>query len=233
MDDAWQISSPNEVVADWIAHRDHIISVTRLPHILVRTICVSRLFGQAKNQNPEDMMSQTKGNAALANLATRRHLIVGGAFAFSGLAVASSSAPPGKAPAPKPENRSRTSLHQQVDLNASPQRIYAVLLDSVPFSAFSGAPAEIHGEVGGAFVMFGGRIEGRNIELVANRRIVQAWRPTHWEPGVYSIVKFELAAQGSGSRVMLDHTGFPQGEFDSLGWGWNAHYWEPLRKYFA
>jgi len=188
-------------------------------------------------------MKQDASKTALAHLAMRRQFILGSALAFSGLAIAadrdgekpaaSSSAAPNQAPAPKPENKSRTSLHQQVDLKASPQRIYGALLDSAQFSAFSGAPAQIHGEVGGAFSMFGGRIEGRNIELVANQRIVQAWRPTHWDAGVYSIVKFELVAQGPRSRVVLDHTGFPQGEFDSLSWGWNAHYWEPLRKYFA
>ena len=45
---------------------------------------------------------------------------------------------------------------------------------------------------GGAFTTFGKLIEGRNIELVPNQRIVQAWRPASWEPGLYSIVRFEL-----------------------------------------
>jgi hypothetical protein len=35
----------------------------------------------------------------------------------------------------------------------------------------------------GAFNTFGGLIEGRNVELIPNRRIVQAWRPAHWDPG--------------------------------------------------
>jgi activator of HSP90 ATPase len=130
-------------------------------------------------------------------------------------------------------NRSRTSLHQEVDLNAAPQRIYEVLLDSKQFSACTGRPAEIDPKVGGAFTMFGGVIVGRNIELVPAQRIVQAWRPTHWAPGVYSLVKFELNPKGSTTTVVLDHTGFPEGDYDSLSDGWKSHYWDPLRKFLV
>jgi activator of HSP90 ATPase len=81
--------------------------------------------------------------------------------------------------------------------------------------------------------MFGGMIVGRNIELVPGQRIVQAWRPTHWPSGIYSIVRFELKAQGSHTTLILDHTGFPEGEFASLKYGWNLKYWNPLQKFLA
>ena len=86
----------------------------------------------------------------------------------------------------------RTYLHQEVDLKATPQKIYEILLDSKQFAAFTGMPAEISRDSGGAFSMFGGMIVGRNVELVANQLIVQAWRPASWNSGVYSIVRFEL-----------------------------------------
>jgi activator of HSP90 ATPase len=126
----------------------------------------------------------------------------------------------------------RTSLRQEVDLAASPQRIYQILLDSKQFSAFTGAPAEIHSEAGGAFSLFGNAITGRNIELVPDQRIVQAWR-SNWDPGVYSVAKFELKAQGSHTHLMLDHTGFPERAFEHLNAGWKEHYWEPLKKFLA
>ena len=86
---------------------------------------------------------------------------------------------------------------------------------------------------GGWFTMFAGQIEGRNVELVKNQRIVQAWRPTHWDPVVYSIVHFEFKASGAGTKLIFDHTGFPAAEHDSLDSGWTSHYWDPLRKFFA
>jgi len=127
----------------------------------------------------------------------------------------------------------RTFLHQEVEFNASPQRIYEILLDSKQFSAFTGLPAEISREAGGIFSMFGGRIVGRNIELVPNQRIVQAWREAIWAPGVYSLVKFELQGNGSKTKVVLDHTGFGEGDFGHLNPGWKARYWDPLEIFLA
>ena len=81
--------------------------------------------------------------------------------------------------------------------------------------------------------MFKGLIVGRNVELVPSQRIVQAWRPANWEAGVYSLVKFELKAQGADTLIVLDHTGFPEGNFRHLNAGWYSHYWEPLKKFLA
>jgi activator of HSP90 ATPase len=122
------------------------------------------------------------------------------------------------------------TIHQEVDFAAPPQRLYEALLDSKQFAALSGAPAEISREVGGAFSAFGGHIVGRNVELVPNKRIVQAWRPVTWPEGVYSIVRFEFKPQGSGTRLVFDHVGFPEGNHDSLAKGWEHHYWTLLRK---
>jgi activator of HSP90 ATPase len=130
-------------------------------------------------------------------------------------------------------NQMRTSLHQEIALSAAPERIFNVLLDSKQFAAFTGMPATIDPTSGGAFNTFGGLIEGRNVELIPNRRIVQAWRPTSWDPGVYSIVHFELQAANGGTALVLDHTGFPEGDFDHLDSGWYMRYWDPLKKYLA
>ena len=127
----------------------------------------------------------------------------------------------------------RTSLHQEIALTATSSRIEAALLDAKQFAAFTGMAATIDAHEGGAFSLFSGMIVGRNVELVAGKRIVQAWRPPDWEPGVYSLVRFEFRASGSGTLVMLDHTGFPPGDFAHLSSGWQEHYWEPLKKFFA
>jgi hypothetical protein len=46
-------------------------------------------------------------------------------------------------------------------------------------------------------------------------------------------VRFELKPHNSETTIVLDHTGFPEGDFAHLEWGWNSHYWEPLRKSFS
>jgi activator of HSP90 ATPase len=136
-------------------------------------------------------------------------------------------------PPPSAPGDPRTSLHQEAELASTPSRIENALLDAKQFAAFTGLAATIEGHEGGAFSLFGGLIVGRNVELVSGQRIVQAWRPTHWDPGVYSVVKFEFKPRGRGTLVVLDHTGFPAGEYDHLASGWKAHYWDSLKKFFA
>ncbi|HXB55421.1 MAG TPA: SRPBCC family protein [Vicinamibacteria bacterium] len=168
--------------------------------------------------------------------ARSRGLVISGAILLGGLATVGLG--PGPRPKPSAEDKAveaasaSISIHQEIDLNASPQRVYEALLDAKQFNTFSGLPAEIHREAGGDFSCFGGHIVGRNVELVPNQRIVQAWRAVGWPEGAYSIAKFELKAQGSGTRVILDHRGFPEGLKDHLAQGWKEHYWDNLTKYF-
>ena len=168
---------------------------------------------------------------------TRRQLIRSVAITFAGLAAASklqvvAQQSVKEAPATA-ANWSRTFLHQEVDFKASPQRLYEILLDAKQFAACTGMPAEIDAKEGGAFSTFGGVIAGRNIELLPNQRIVQAWRPARWAPGVYSVVKFELKPHGTETSIVLDHTGFPEGDFDGLDSGWKLRYWDPMKKFLA
>ena len=184
-------------------------------------------------------MSNDKKHMGIpANAFTRRQMIAGAAIAFGSLAAGARVFGQAQKQSMKETpstaaNEKRTSIHVEAEYKAAPQRFYEALLDSKQFAAFSGFPAEIDRNAGGAFSMFGGLIVGRNVELVANQRIVQAWRPTHWDAGVYSIVKFELKAKDSGATLILDHTGFPEGEYDNLLSGWNEHYIDRLTKFLV
>jgi len=125
-------------------------------------------------------------------------------------------------------------IHQEVVFKASPKALYEAFMEAKLHSAFSGgAPAEISREAGGSWSAFGGHILGRNVELVPNRRIVQAWRSKDWPEGVYSIVRFELTPEGSGTRLVFDQAGFPEGESEHLADGWHKMYWDPLKKFLA
>jgi activator of HSP90 ATPase len=130
-------------------------------------------------------------------------------------------------------NAARTAIHYEIEFKASPQRFYQAILDEKQFAAFTGLAATINPTPGGAFSQFGGLVVGRNIELLTNQRIVQAWRPTHWDAGMYSIVRFELKPRNDELTLLFDHTGFPAGEYDHLDFGWHSHYWDPLKKFLA
>jgi activator of HSP90 ATPase len=183
-------------------------------------------------------MHEKRTSPTVEPLPTRRRMLAGIAATLGGVTagpiiLAQTPTPQMQEPPSNPANQGLTFLHQETAFKASPQRLYDLLLDSKLFAAFTGMPAEIDRKPGGAFKTFGGLIEGRNVEIIPNQRIVQAWRPSHWDPGVYSIVRFELKPQGSDTVIILDHTGFPEGKYDSLNAGWPLRYWEPLRKYLA
>jgi uncharacterized protein YndB with AHSA1/START domain len=126
------------------------------------------------------------------------------------------------------------AIHQEVTIPTTPDRVFAVLTDTRQFtSATGGAPAEIDPVEGGLFSCFGGKILGRNIEIVPDRRVVQAWRVKTWQPGIYSIARFELESDGTGTRLSFDHSSFPPAEREHLASGWYANYWEPLTNYLA
>jgi hypothetical protein len=158
------------------------------------------------------MMNDRRILEALANEPTRRQAIAGVAIALGGLVLGST-----KAWAGTEDGISHTAdaIHQEPVFTASRKRVYDALTDAKQFDKviqLSGAmqamhlpdkPAEISREAGG------------------------------WNPGVYSIARFELVEQGSGTKIIFDHTGFPQGEAEVLASGWKAHYWEPLEKLLA
>lgn len=123
------------------------------------------------------------------------------------------------------------AIHQTVTIKSSPEKIYSALTSQDEFSKVTGAPAEISQDEGGAFSCFGGQIVGRHIELIPNKRIVQAWRAGPWPEGAYSIVKFEISKSGASTTIDLEHTGYPDGAAEQLEGGWGKMYWNPLKAY--
>ena len=124
-------------------------------------------------------------------------------------------------------------LHQEINFEVNPDKLFETLISGQRFSEFTGASAKIDANEGGSFSCFDGQIVGRNIELVPGKRIVQAWRVATWDEGVYSIVMFSFEKHGSNTRLTLDHAGFPDGFREHLEGGWPKMYWEPLRSYLA
>jgi activator of HSP90 ATPase len=189
------------------------------------------------------MMSGRRNLMALVNTPTRRQLIAGFGVAFGGMALGSRVAWAG---VEEEISHTAESIHQEPVFKASRKRVYEALTDAKQFDkviqmsaavksgmAKAPNPPEISREPGGAFALFGGYIFGRQIELLPNERIVQAWRVGSWDAGLYSIAKFTLVEQGSGTKIVFDHTGFPKGDGEHLAEGWRINYWEPLAKSLA
>src|SRR5260370_28444434 len=188
-------------------------------------------------------ISEGRNPNATANSPTRRQVIAGIAATFGGLALGLTKV---RSAIAEEISRTAESIHQENVFNAGRNRVYEALTDAKQFNeitkivaakepaiSLEKSPTVISPEVGGAFSLFGGIIIGRHVELVPDTRIVQAWRVAYWTPGIYSIAKFELVEQGTGTKIVFNDTGFPRGDAEHLASGWKAHYWEPLAKFLA
>jgi activator of HSP90 ATPase len=177
------------------------------------------------------------------NNPTRRQLIAGATFALGGLGFATAET---FAQASQEISHTEDAIHQEPVFKASRKRVYEALTDAKQFQkvillsaavqsgmAKGNIPAEMTAEPGGPFKFFNGFIVGRNLELVPNERLVQAWRVAYWPAGAWSIARFVLIEQGSDTKLVFDHTGFPRGDAEHLLEGWNGNYWQPLAKFLA
>jgi activator of HSP90 ATPase len=175
---------------------------------------------------------------------SRRQVIQAGVLTATGLALRPSSA----VADPGPEIlRGEQAIHQERVFNAARHRVYAALTEESQFDRIiqlSGVmqapamakmqqPTKLSDQVGGELVLFGGYIIGRQIELVPNELIVQAWRVLSWPQGIYSIARFALSDQAGSTKLLFDHKAFPKGRAEHLASGWQEHYWQPLAQLLA
>ena len=128
-------------------------------------------------------------------------------------------------------------IHQEAVIKASPGQIYEFLTNGEIFGAATEMAAQLSDREGDSFSLFGGRIAGRQIELVPGERVVQAWRfgdahPDTWEPGVYSIVRFTLQPEGDATRFVVDHDAIPPEWEDHIQSGYPMFYERPMTSYY-
>ena len=166
------------------------------------------------------LMKEERFKAPVIQTLTRRQAMVNAALAIGAFSAISRIA---NAASPEDISRNSESLHQELVFKASRKRIYEIFTGTALFdkmihdiqakeggTASASHPTEISHDVGGSFSLFGGRIVGRHLEFVPDERIVQAWRVAYWDPGVFSIVRFDFTEQGPETKIVFAHTGFPK-----------------------
>lgn len=179
----------------------------------------------------------------LLRIPNRRQAILTAGATFAGISIAAGCS---FAAAADEISHSDESIHEELSFRASPEAVYEALTDTDKFEKMtreiqareggnnsSAPPTQISRAVGGAFTLFGGRIIGRHLELLPNQRIVQAWRVAYWEPGIFSIVRFDFLQRGSDTKLSFSHAAFPKGDAANLLNGWKLHYWQPLEKFMG
>lgn len=126
------------------------------------------------------------------------------------------------------------TIKQTVLFNATPHEVYEALMDSKKHAKITGAPANISREVGGEFNAYDGGLTGTNIELVADKKIVQKWRCVmdEWPEDHYSTASFLLKKVDKGTELTFVQTDVPKSCYEEISNGWEEYYWENMKKMF-
>ncbi len=124
------------------------------------------------------------------------------------------------------------TIKDKVVFNANAHEVYEALMDSKKHAEFTGAAANISREVGGKFNAWDGYIEGENIELIPDRKIVQKWRSEEegWPKGHFSTVTFELSEKNGKTILEFTQTNVPEKVYENIKQGWKDYYWQPMKK---
>lgn len=125
------------------------------------------------------------------------------------------------------------SIKQTVTFDATPDKIYNLIMDQKKHAAFTGTKVKMSNKVDGKFNAFDGYIHGYNIELVENKKIVQAWHFAEegWPDDHYSICTFLLEPVGNKTRLDFLQNNIPEHKVDSLKDGWKQFYWNAMKAF--
>ncbi|MBM4446670.1 MAG: hypothetical protein FJ023_04870 [Chloroflexi bacterium] len=122
------------------------------------------------------------------------------------------------------------TIRQTVTFKATPHEVYETLMDSKKHSQLTGSKAQISREVGSKFSIYEGDIEGVNLELVPDHKIIQSWRYSDWPEGHYSQATFILEEIKGVTRLTFTQTEVPEEHYQDIAQGWRDYYWIPMKE---
>ena len=120
------------------------------------------------------------------------------------------------------------------ELPVSPKAVYSAWVDSDAHLAMTQAPVSASTEIAGIFTAHDGYINGINLELDGDKRILQSWRTSEFnstDPGSSLQLVFEPIK--NGTRLTLTHSNLPDGQADDFESGWQDIYFNPMLEYFS
>jgi uncharacterized protein YndB with AHSA1/START domain len=117
-------------------------------------------------------------------------------------------------------------------LNASPGIVMLLLTESEIIVEWSGAQALVEKKIGGKVVMFDGWVEGK-LMVWSENELAYTWKPSNWPEEIPpSYVHYTLEAAEKGTRIILEHTRFPNTkEMEDHKDGWSVQFFDLIDQY--
>ena len=117
---------------------------------------------------------------------------------------------------------------------ASVHELYEIFMDEAKHAKLVNSTAKISRDIGGKFEIYDDYIDGTNIELIQDIKIVQNWRGEEdcWPKEHYSKLTITFEKEKDGAGVTLLQEGVPEECVDDFDRGWYEFYWNPMQELF-
>jgi activator of HSP90 ATPase len=124
-------------------------------------------------------------------------------------------------------------IRQSARFRTTPRELFNLYIDSRKHSLVTGARARISRKAGASWSAFNGMIGGRNLFILPDKMIVQAWRSRSWDKQDWSILVLTFHKRAGGSVLELVHIGVPGYDQKGVRAGWPKFYWGPWKQFLA
>lgn len=123
------------------------------------------------------------------------------------------------------------TIRQTVIFGTKPSELYSAILDPEKQAEYTQAETSNNMKAGGKFTAYDNYIEGTNLELEKDKKIVQKWTCTDFPKGHYTTVVLEFKKHEKGTRLVFTQNNVPDKNFKNIAQGWKNFYWKPLKAF--
>jgi len=132
------------------------------------------------------------------------------------------------------QSRSENTIVKEMHIECRPEILFAFFIEPEKMALWLGRYILLEPRIGGALrIDFNGRdvVVGNYVDVIPCERVTLTWG---WQdsdvfPPGSSTVEFRLQPQGSGTLLVLTHSGIPAAKLPTHGQGW-TYYTERLKQ---
>jgi len=144
-----------------------------------------------------------------------------------------SAAPKKESPKVIPQPKGLESFTLTEKFRCRPVDLFECFVEPNRVRAYAGGDATVSREKGGKFSLFGGSVQGENIEVDYPKKLVQKWRFNSWAEGHYSTVTITLEEKDGKTICKLTQAGVPTEDRERTERGWGANFWSRIKGVFG
>jgi uncharacterized protein YndB with AHSA1/START domain len=122
------------------------------------------------------------------------------------------------------------TIEQKYEMSATPEQVFEALVNPDIIQRWSGDEAKMGANIGDTFMLWGGQMFGKNLEVIRNKKLVQEWCYDQWDTP--SKVTFTLKPKGKITIVELLHEDVPEKSLKTITEGWNSYYLGAMKEMF-